>query len=209
MAAGAISLFHSHRVMAESSSGESDVVSGGSERVSRSGEVNSSKEVVEVVSSEAMLSKKRGRGGADSAVSDGEPVDDEDVVEGEGLLEFGEKEEDILMGLAREGVVVLGEGGGGATMVEVVVDEGGGVQVDSVGVEVEAEACPEEGVGWGVEEGGVVVVTTVMAGAFPSSVVTRLKMAAIVVLMVAREDVRAVNVWRIVASSTVVVVEVG
>ncbi|GBG78420.1 hypothetical protein CBR_g26448 [Chara braunii] len=106
-------------------------------------------------------------------------------------------------------VVVLGEGGGGATVVEVVVDEGGDVQVDSVGVEVEAEACPEEGVVWGVEEGGVVVVTTVMAGEFLSSMVTRAEMAAIVVLMVAREDLRAVNVWRIVATFRMVVVEVG
>ncbi|GBG60437.1 hypothetical protein CBR_g5613 [Chara braunii] len=61
---------------------------------------------------------------------------------------------------------VLGEGGGGATMVKVVVDEGGGVQVDGVGVEVEAEACPEAGGGWGGGEGGVVVVTAVMAGEF-------------------------------------------
>ncbi|GBG88209.1 hypothetical protein CBR_g46777 [Chara braunii] len=76
----------------------------------------------------------------------------------------------------------------------------GGADVNGVGVEVEAEACSEEGVGWGVEEGGVVVVTTVMSGEFPSSVVTRSEMAAMVVLMVAREDLRAVDVWRIVAS---------
>ncbi|GBG64074.1 hypothetical protein CBR_g40521 [Chara braunii] len=138
------------------------------------------------------------------AASDGEPVDDGDAVEREGLLEFGDKEEDILMGLAREGVVVLGKGGGGATMVEVVVDEGGGVQVDGVGVEVEAKACPKEGVGWGVVQRGEVVVTTVMAGEFPSSVVTRSEMAAMVLLIVAREDLRAVNVWRIVASSRAV-----
>ncbi|GBG66959.1 hypothetical protein CBR_g74647 [Chara braunii] len=130
-----------------------------------------------------------------SPASDEEPVDDKDAVEGEGFLEFG--------------VVVLGEGGGGATMVEVVVDEGGGVQVDDVGMEVEAEPCPEEGVGWGVEEGGVVVVTTVMAGEFPSSMVTRSEMAAMVVLVVVRKDLRTVNVWRIVPSSRVVVVEVG
>ncbi|GBG82554.1 hypothetical protein CBR_g34931 [Chara braunii] len=97
-------------------------------------------------------------------------------------------------------VVILGEGGGGATMVEVVVDEGGGVQVDGVGVEVEVEACPEERVGWGVEEGGVVVLTTVMAGEFPSSVVTRSEMADMVVSMVAREDLRAVNVKNYYAS---------
>ncbi|GBG69708.1 hypothetical protein CBR_g4539 [Chara braunii] len=145
------------------------------------------------------------RAGRGRPANDGEPMDDGDAVKGEGLLEFGEKEEDILMGLAREGVVVLGEEGSGATMVEVVVDEGGGVHVDGVGVEVEAEACPEEG----VEEGGVAVVTTVTAGQFPSSMVTRSKMAAMVVLIVAREDLRAVNVWRIVASSKVVVVEVG
>ncbi|GBG80017.1 hypothetical protein CBR_g30278 [Chara braunii] len=99
------------------------------------------------------------------------------------------------VGEVEQGVVVLGEGGGGATMVEVVVDEGGGVQVDGVGVEVEAEACPEEGVGWGVEEGGVVVVTTVMPGEFPSRVVKRSEMADMVVLMLVREDLRAVNVW--------------
>ncbi|GBG83701.1 hypothetical protein CBR_g37502 [Chara braunii] len=103
------------------------------------------------------------------------------------------------------GVFALGERGGGVATVEVVVDEDGG----DVDVEVEAEACPEEGVVWGVEEEGVVVVTTVMAGVFPSSVVTRSEMAAMVVLMVSREDWRAVNVQRKVASSGVVVVEVG
>ncbi|GBG78730.1 hypothetical protein CBR_g27955 [Chara braunii] len=175
------------------------VVSSGSERVSRSGEVNSSEEVVEVVSAEAMLWKKRGRGGADLGMV-------EVLVEvDKSGFDWGGTIDDCVTA----GVVVLGEGGGGATMVEVVVDEGGDVQVDGVGVEVEVEACPEEGVGWGVEEGGVVVVTTVMAGEFPWSVVTQSEMATMVVLMVAREDLREVNVWRIVASSRVVVVEVG
>ncbi|GBG89656.1 hypothetical protein CBR_g49444 [Chara braunii] len=95
--------------------------------------------------------------------------------------------------------------GGGVATVEVVVGEDGG----DVNVEVEAEACPEEGLVWGVEEGGVVMVTTVMAGVFPSSVVTRSEMASMVVLMVSREDWRAVNVRRKVASSRVAVVEVG
>ncbi|GBG78024.1 hypothetical protein CBR_g25958 [Chara braunii] len=95
--------------------------------------------------------------------------------------------------------------GGGVATVEVVVDEHG----DDVDVEVEAEACPEEGVVWGVEEGGVVVVTTVMVRVFPSSAVTASEMAAMVVLMESREDWRAVNVRRKVASSGVAMVEVG
>ncbi|GBG67112.1 hypothetical protein CBR_g81536 [Chara braunii] len=142
-----------------SSSKERDEESSESEDASGFDVVNSS-DVVEVVSSEAMPWKKRGRGGANR--------------------------------------------GGGVATVEVMVDEDGG----DVDVEVEAEACPEEGVVWGVEE-GVVVVTTVMAGVFPSSVVTRSEMAAMVVLMVSREDWRAVNVRRKVVSSGVAVVKVG
>ncbi|GBG76661.1 hypothetical protein CBR_g22878 [Chara braunii] len=165
----------------ESLSGESDVVSSGSERVSRSREVNSSEKVVEVVSSEAMLWKKRGRGGADLGMI-------EVIVEvDKSGFDWGGTVDECVPA----GVVDLGEVGDGATMVEVVVDEGGGVQVNGVGVEVE------------------VVVTTVIAGEFPSSVVTRLEMAAMVVLMMAREDLRVVNVWRIVTSSREVVVEVG
>ncbi|GBG59791.1 hypothetical protein CBR_g54895 [Chara braunii] len=101
-------------------------------------------------------------------------------------------------------VVVLGEGGGGATMVEIVVDEDGGVQVDGVGVEVEAEACPEEGVGWGVE-GCVVVVTIVMGGVVPSSVVTRSDMDNTVAFMSSKEVWKVLSAWRMAERSEVAV----
>ncbi|GBG73875.1 hypothetical protein CBR_g17587 [Chara braunii] len=94
------------------------------------------------------------------------------------------------------GIVALGERGGGVATVEVVVDEDGG----DVAVEVEAEACLEEGVVWGVEEGGVVVVTTVMAGVFLSIVVTRSHMDDMLAFMSSREAVmevrRVSSAWR-------------
>ncbi|GBG92206.1 hypothetical protein CBR_g54651 [Chara braunii] len=114
--------------------------------------------------------------------SDGELVDDGNVVEGEGLLEFGgegeadsrRSQERFQLGgncrrLCNGEVVVLGERGGGMTMVEVVVDEGGGmddmlaertedVEEEVSGVDVEAgdggRVMESE-----VEEGAVVVTT--------------------------------------------------
>ncbi|GBG59458.1 hypothetical protein CBR_g38483 [Chara braunii] len=104
-----------------------------------------------------------------------------------------------------EGVFALGERGGGVATVEVVVDEVGG----DVDVEVEAEACPEEGVVWGMEEGGMVVVRTVMVGVFPSSLVMRSHMADRLAFMSSREVVtevwRVLSAWRMAERSGVAV----
>ncbi|GBG63953.1 hypothetical protein CBR_g39957 [Chara braunii] len=146
------------------------------------------------------------RGGGGGGVLEGDVV--EEARAGRGRLEVDMRGFDsggMVDDYVTAGVFALGERGGGVTTVEVVVDKDGG----DVDVDVEAEACLEEGVAWGVEEGGVVVVTTVMARVFPSSVVTRSEMAAMVVLMESREDWRAINVRRKVASSGVAMVEVG
>ncbi|GBG79470.1 hypothetical protein CBR_g29616 [Chara braunii] len=178
-----------------SSSEERDEESSESEDASGSGVVNSSEEVVEVVSSKAMLWKKRGREGADLGIV-------EVIVEVDKRgFDWGGMVDDCVTA----GVVALGERGGGVATVEVVVDEDGG----DVDVEVEAEACPEEGVVWGVEEGGVVVVTTMMVGVFPSSVVTWSHMADMLAFMSSREAVtevrRVLSAWRMAERSGVAV----
>ncbi|GBG83813.1 hypothetical protein CBR_g37613 [Chara braunii] len=77
-------------------------------------------------------------------------------------------------------------------LVDVVVEV---VGVEEVGEGVLLEAAVEEGVVCVVEEGGAVVVTTVMEGLFPSSVVTRSDMDDTVAFMLLREA--GTKVWRV------------
>ncbi|GBG59944.1 hypothetical protein CBR_g66750 [Chara braunii] len=123
------------------------------------------------------------------------------------------------------GVEGLGRRGAGVTTVaEVVDDDGcardvlvGEVHVEGVSVEVEAEACSEEEVGCGVEdevvcgaeEGGAVVVTTVMAREFPLIVATRSEMVDMVVFMLAMDDWREASAWRMVVRSGKAMVVAG
>ncbi|GBG70171.1 hypothetical protein CBR_g6302 [Chara braunii] len=67
--------------------------------------------------------------------------------------------------------------------------------MEEVGGGVLLEAAVEEGVLCAVEEGGAAVVTTVMEGLFPSSVVTRSDMDDMVAFMSLREAVT--EVWRV------------
>ncbi|GBG87770.1 hypothetical protein CBR_g45926 [Chara braunii] len=88
------------------------------------------------------------------------------------------------------GVVILCDG---VTVVEVVVDEGGGVDDVLAGGAVDVD-----GEGSGVDVvWGEVVVTTVMAGVFPSIAVTRLEMVEMAVFMSVMEVfTREMDDWR-------------
>ncbi|GBG58639.1 hypothetical protein CBR_g38 [Chara braunii] len=119
----------------------------------------------------------------------------------------------------------LGRRGVGVTTVGKVVDDDecvrdvlvGGVDVEGGRVKVKAEACSEEEVGCGVEdevvcgaeEEGAVVVTTVMAGEFPSIAATRPEMVDMVVFMLAMDDWREASAWRMVVRSGAAVVVAG
>ncbi|GBG79203.1 hypothetical protein CBR_g28920 [Chara braunii] len=86
-------------------------------------------------------------------------------------------------------------------------DRGDGVE--EVGGGVLLEAAVEEGVVCAVEEGGAAVVTTVMKGLFPSSVVTRSDMDGMVAFVSSREAVtglwKVLSVWRMAERSEVAV----
>ncbi|GBG60970.1 hypothetical protein CBR_g18568 [Chara braunii] len=124
----------------------------------------------------------------------GEPVGKGHVVEGKRVLEMG--------------------GGGNETEVEVeglvdVVDVVNVVVGVEVGSGVLLEAAVEEGVVCAVEEGGAAVVTTVMEGLSPSSMVTQSDMDDMVAFMSSREAVtevwKVLSAWRMVERSGVAV----
>ncbi|GBG77759.1 hypothetical protein CBR_g24207 [Chara braunii] len=123
-------------------------------------------------------------------------------------------------GLGNGGVLDASDEGGGGGSETVVDDEDGGrveeeglgdMVVEVVGVEevrggVLLEAAVEEGVVCAVEEGGATMVTTVMEGLFPSSVVTLSDMVAFMSLREAMTEVwRVLSVWRMAERSGVAV----
>ncbi|GBG62382.1 hypothetical protein CBR_g30336 [Chara braunii] len=101
--------------------------------------------------------------------------------------------------------IVLKLGGGGNETVVVVEEEG---LVDVVGVEevgggVLLETVVQEGLVCAVEEGGAAVVTTVMEGLSPSSMVTRSDMDDMVTFISSREVWKVLSAWRMAERSEV------